>query len=91
MKARVKETGKIEEILSVNTTWNNFMPMDEVEFIQDETPEDIDWKAYRLELIKAALQGFCANTVFNINSAKFIVADTVIKQADAVIEKLKDK
>lgn len=58
------------------------------EFAYRHPVENIDWEQRRFELIKAALQGLSANEYLNDISFGGI-ADMVIEQADAVIEKLK--
>lgn len=91
MKVRVKKTDNIEHVVSINTTWQNFLPINEVEFIQDETPaKDIDWEQRRFELIKTALQGFCANNHPRcVDAHTSELANWSIGAANAVIEKLK--
>lgn len=58
----------------------------DLEFV-NETEKDIDWETRRFELIKAALQGCCAN--HNPDASYNDVAKDAIMVADAVIEKLK--
>lgn len=51
---------------------------------------DIAWGTRRFELIKAALQGLCANCGGMLNNiSEDAVANRAIEQADAVIKKLK--
>lgn len=96
MKARIRKTGEIINIadyamvtLDACDSYGNPIEMsfEDVEILQEKS-DGIDWEARRFELVKAAMQGYCANPV--LSDGKYVdVAIAAIEQADAVIEKLK--
>lgn len=99
MKARIKETGEIGDVLcwdDVEKTKLSILlkgrvctiPYQNIEIIQ--LGSSIDWEQRRYELAKAAMQGFCSNPHQQIMSADSnIVAEWSIGFADSLIEKLK--
>lgn len=99
MKARIKETGEIGDVLcwdDVEKTKLSILlkgsvctiPYQNIEIIQ--LGSSIDWEQRRYELAKAAMQGFCSNPHQRIMSADSnIVAEWSIGFADSLIEKLK--
>lgn len=99
MKARIKETGEIGDVLcwdDVEKTKLSILlkgsvctiPYQNIEIIQ--LGSSIDWEQRRYELVKAAMQGFCSNPHEQIMSADSnIVAEWSIGFADSLIEKLK--
>lgn len=99
MKARIKETGEIGDVLcwdDVEKTKLSILlkgsvctiPYQNIEIIQ--LGSSIDWEQRRYELVKAAMQGFCSNPYEQIMSADSnIVAEWSIGFADSLIEKLK--
>ena len=99
MKARIKETGEIGDVLcwdDVEKTKLSILPKGSVCTIPYQNIEiiqlgsSIDWEQRRYELAKAAMQGFCSNPHQQIMSADSnIVAEWSIGFADSLIEKLK--
>lgn len=103
MKARVKETGAIIDVINLSkievdcgedvyVEQENMVAYkeDELEFLDVPKSKDIDWKQRRFELIKAALQGLCANPeIYKMGVVESSIAVYAIEQANAVIEKLK--
>lgn len=99
MKARIKETGEIGDVLcwdDVEKTKLSILlkgsvcaiPYQNIEIIQ--LGSSIDWEQRRYELVKAAMQGFCSNPHEQIMSAgSNMVAEWSIGFADSLIEKLK--
>ena len=99
MKARVKETGEIGDVLcwdDVEKTKLSILlkgsvctiPYQNIEIIQ--LGSSIDWEQRRYELAKAAMQGFCSNPHQQIMDADSnIVAEWSIGFADSLIKKLK--
>ena len=99
MKARIKETGEIGDVLcwdDVEKTKLSILlkgsvctiPYQNIEIIQ--LGSSIDWEQRRYELAKAAMQGVCSNPHQQIMSADSnIVAEWSIGFADSLIEKLK--
>lgn len=99
MKARIKETGEIGDVLcwdDVEKTKLSILlkgsvctiPYQNIEIIQ--LGSSVDWEQRRYELAKAAMQGFCSNPHEQIMSADSnIVAEWSIGFADSLIEKLK--
>lgn len=78
MKARIKETGEIGDVLcwdDVEKTKLSILlkgsvctiPYQNIEIIQ--LGSSIDWEQRRYELAKAAMQGFCSNPHQQIMSA----------------------
>lgn len=99
MKARIKETGEIGDVLcwdDVEKTKLSILlkgsvctiPYQNIEIIQ--LGSSIDWEQRRYELAKAAMQGFCSNPHQQIMDADSnIVAEWSIGFADSLIKKLK--
>jgi hypothetical protein len=99
MKARIKETGEIGDVLcwdDVEKTKLSILlkgsvctiPYQNIEIIQ--LGSSIDWEQRRYELVKAAMQGFCSNPHEQIMSADSnMVAEWSIGFADSLIKKLK--
>lgn len=95
MKAVIKETGEIVEVTRIETrrvegkligAHEIFCPIDlELSCI------DADWEQRRYELAKAAMQGYCANSLeYVVSSANHeSIAEWSISTADAMIKKLK--
>ena len=102
MKARIKKTGEIVNLASYATitleqcdSWGD--PIDvkpeEIELIQEPT-EDEHWQDVRERAAIAAMQGIlCAPIVegINPNPSKEHIAELAVAQANALIEKLKEK
>ena len=97
MKARIKETGEIVEVeglFDVGTALVNgrYFKVSELDFFDNF--ETIDWEQRRYELAKAAMQGYCANSLEGINDDSETYDDIAIgslRAADALIKKLKGK
>lgn len=113
MKAKVKATGEIVNILDYHVYYsgvsfyckesngeNTWYDSDELVTIQEGT-NSINWKQYRLELAKAAMQGILSNefllkrleqTVPEIadKGNMEVIASLSVEYADAVIAKLKE-
>ncbi len=99
MKARIKETGEIGDVLcwdDVEKTKLSILlkgsvctiPYQNIEIIQ--LGSSIDWEQRRYELAKAAMQGFCSNPHQQIMDADSnMVAEWSIGFADSLIKKLK--
>lgn len=99
MKARIKETGEIGDVLcwdDVEKTKLSILlkgsvctiPYQNIEIIQ--LGSSIDWEQRRYELAKAAMQGFCSNPHQQIMDADSnIVAEWSIGFADSLIKELK--
>lgn len=102
MKTRVKKTGAIIDVINLHkieidcgedvyVERESMMPYkeEELEFLDEPKSKGIDLEARRFELIKAALQGYCANPMTNGKTKFDDVALWAIHMANAVIEKLK--
>lgn len=99
MKARIKETGEIGDVLcwdDVEKTKLSILlkgsvctiPYQNIEIIQ--LGSSIDWEQRRYELVKAAMQRLCSNPHEQImNADSNIVAEWSICFADSLIKKLK--
>ena len=99
MKARIKETGEIGDVLcwdDVEKTKLSILlkgsvctiPYQNIEIIQ--LGSSVDWEQRRYELAKAAMQGFCSNPHQQIMDADSnMVAEWSIGFADSLIKKLK--
>lgn len=67
MKAKYKITGETVDVEPVGT-WNGSVALYEAQdgrrfpMYALEFEKDIDWEQRRFELIKSAIQGFCANS-----------------------------
>lgn len=102
MKARIKKTGEIVNLASYATialeqydSWGNPIEVkpEEIELIQEPT-EDEHWQDVRERAAIAAMQGIlCAPIVegINPNPSKEHIAELAVAQANALIEKLKEK
>ena len=94
MKVKIKATGEIINIAKVTTdkcdSYGNPIEFDydEVELIQDDT-SNINWEQRRFILIKGIIQGMCINLDDNANYK--LMANYAIKQADTIINLLKEK
>ena len=98
MKARIKKTGEIVNLASyVRITlekcdpWGNpiEMNLEDVELIQEVT-EDEHWQNVRERAAIAAMQGVM-NFFGSIDYNKETIAKLAVEQADALIDKLKEK
>lgn len=96
MKARVKETGEIGEVLcwdDVQKTKLNILlkgsvytiPYQNIEVIQSRS-SDIDWEQRRYEIAKECVAALITNEITLEDAAKISV-----EQADILIEKLRGK
>ena len=112
MKAKVVKTGEIVDVVPVYDCWQHIEGFKETKsdnaryFDTSEinilcTSKKIDWKQYRVELAKAAMQGILSNefllkrleqTVPEIadKGNKDVIASLSVEYADAVITKLKE-
>lgn len=102
MKARVKETGDIVEVVKLKVKTNvrthsgvayveDYISPDKVELFSKNNSSNIDWEQRRWELVKAAMQGYCANSAY-VNEHFEEVVDIgklAISQADAAIAEYK--
>lgn len=100
MKARVKETGEIGEVLCWDDVQKTKLrvllkgsvctiPYQNIEVIQLRS-SDIDWEQRRYELAKAAMQGYCIALGINDDSETYEdIAIGSLRVADALIKKLK--
>lgn len=101
MKARVKETGVLIDVIpktNMNAQYSgdNLYVCDNMVFRECELDFlnvgnlVIDWEQRRYELVKAAMQGFCSNPHQQIMDADSnMVAEWSIGFADSLIKKLK--
>ena len=98
MKVKIKATGEIINIaeyakVTTDKCDSYGSPIefdyDEVEFIQDDTSNNINWEQRRFMLIKSIIQAMCIN-LDNHENYK-LIADYAIKQADVIINLLKEK
>nr|UVX48864.1 MAG: hypothetical protein [Bacteriophage sp.] len=99
MKARIKETGEIGDVLcwdDVEKTKLSILlkgsvctiPYQNIEIIQ--LGSSVDWEQRRYEIAKAAMQGFCSNPHEQIMSVgSNMTAQRSLSFADALIKKLK--
>ena len=99
MKARIKETGEIGDVLcwdDVEKTKLSILlkgsvctiPYQNIEIIQ--LGSSIDWEQRRYELAKAAMQGYCIVLGINDDSETYEdIAIGSLRVADALIKKLK--
>lgn len=99
MKARIKETGEIGDVLcwdDVEKTKLSILlkgsvctiPYQNIEIIQ--LGSSIDWEQRRYELAKAAMQGYCIALGINDDSETYEdIAIGSLRVADALIKKLK--
>lgn len=96
MKAVIKETGETVEVTRIETTriegrlkgTHQICGLEELNF----PCIDADWEQRRYELVKAAMQGYCANSLdFVVRTANSEnIAQWSISTADAVIKQLKE-
>ena len=101
IKARMKATGEVVEVQQDGTMSNNCgayltsggirVPGSALEF-----EKYIDWEQRRYELVKAAMQGYTANSAVydKFDDVEFMldaIKDTSIKLADEMIKQLKGK
>lgn len=98
MKVKIKETGEIINIAKYAKVTTDKCDSygdpiefnyDEVELIQDDTSNNINWEQRRFILIKSIIQGMCINLDSNVDYK--LMANYAIKQADAIINLLKEK
>lgn len=101
MKARIKETGEIGDVLcwdDVEKTKLSILlkgsvctiPYQNIEIIQ--LGSSIDWEQRRYELAKSAMQGYCIALGINDSSETYDdIAIGSLRVADALIKKLKGK
>lgn len=98
MKARIKETGEIVNLVSYavvtldqHDSWENRIEMkpEEVELI-DDVSEDSHWQDVRERAAIAAMQGVM-NFFGSIDYNKETIAKLAVEQADVLIEQLKKK
>lgn len=99
MKARIKETGEIGDVLcwdDVEKTKLSILlkgsvctiPYQNIEIIQ--LGSSIDWEQRRYESAKAAMQGYCIALGINDDSETYEdIAIGSLKVADALIKELK--
>lgn len=97
MKARIKKTGEIVNLaeyatiaLDAHDSWGSPIQAkpEEVELIQEPT-DDEHWQDVRERAAIAAMHGLI-NT-FSLNTEEEQIAICAVKQADALIEQLKEK
>ena len=96
MKARIKATGAIVDVFynAFSGLWtarentNIKYLEDNLEFLEEK---DIDWEERRFELIKSAIQGFCANSEPFIEQEVTFnqLAAWSIEMADVIIAELR--
>lgn len=95
MKVIVKDTGEIIEAEYERQSGFAGYRNKKTEYwyydSQIKAYNDIDWEERRYELAKAAMQGYCANSLeYVVSSANHEnIAEWSISTADAMIEKLK--
>lgn len=95
MKAVIKETGEIVEVARIETrrVEGKLIGAHEIFFPKDLELSciDADWEQRRYELAKAAMQGYCANSLeYVVSSANHEnIAEWSVSTADAMIKKLK--
>jgi len=99
MKARIKSTGEIGDVLcwdDVEKTKLSILlkgsvcaiPYQNIEIIQLES--SVDWEQRRYELAKSAMQGYCIALGINDDSETYDdIAIGSLRAADALIKKLK--
>lgn len=101
MKARVKETGVLIDVISKTNmnaqhSGDNLYVCDNMVFRECELDflnlgnSAIDWEQRRYELAKAAMQGYCIALGINDDSETYEdIAIGSLRVADALIKKLK--
>lgn len=98
MKARIKKTGEIVNIseyariaLDQCDSWGSTIEVkpEDVELIQEQT-EDEHWQDVRERAAIAAMQGVM-NFFGSIDYNRETIARLAVEQADALIDKLKEK
>jgi hypothetical protein len=98
MKARIKKTGEIVNIaeyariaLDQCDSWGCTVEVkpEDVELIQEQT-DDEHWQNVRIQAAIAAMQGVM-NFFGSIDYNKETIARLAVEQADALIDKLKEK
>ena len=104
MKARIRATGDIYNVIDMNDYRNrfklegyNWYTMGEIELIEGNEP---DWQHYRIQAAIAAMQGQLANQVLtenmiesveNVADFPKVVANASVRIADALIAELQKK
>lgn len=102
MKARIKATGEIVEVINYSKHnhcieyggCNSFgeyetKSLDEVELIVDNARSPIDWEQRKYEIAKELLVAQISDPEIAENNTGQILATWSVKYADALIEKLK--
>ena len=97
MKARVKSTGVLVDVtpqLNINSQHSNdyLYVCDNMVYRECELDfSAIDWEQRRYELAKAAMQGYCANSLeYVVSSANHEnISEWSVSTADAMIKRLK--
>ena len=98
MKAKIKKTGEIVNIAEYATialeqcdSWGCTVEVrpEDVELIQEQT-EDEHWQDVRVRAAIAAMQGVM-NFFGSIDYNRETIARLAVEQADALIDKLKEK
>ncbi|WP_349860584.1 hypothetical protein [Bacteroides cellulosilyticus] len=96
MKAIIKETGETVEVTRIETKRIEGTLKGEHEIFYPKDLEipgiDADWEQRRYELVKAAMQGYCANSLdYVVRTANAeSIAQWSISTANAVISQLKE-
>lgn len=101
MKAKLKATGEViilNEKVSLKDyargiyrdTSGNKYHYKELDFMEVENKDPIDWEQRRYEIAKAAMQGVLSNPAFcNMSTKKDIAIKIAVYSADKLIEELK--
>ena len=101
IKVRIKQTGEIiniadyaRVILDKCDSYGTPIELDfnEVEFIKENTNNDINWEQRRYELAKAAMQGLLNATSverFTLRIKPSSIAEASLEYSDELIKKLK--
>ena len=97
MKARVKATGEIVELLQDGDMYYctdkvKWFHAWELNFIDDTDEEDTPdyWTRLEYQYAGMAMAGICANPSYDETSYA-VMADDAIRSAQALVEKLKEK
>lgn len=101
MRARIRATGEILEILDIGVSGKYFYLSNDKKYSRNELEflsETIDWQHYRIQASIAAMQGQLANQILTENMiesvvdvANFpkVVANASVRIADALVAELK--
>lgn len=93
MRARIRATGEILEILDIGVSGKYFYLSNDKKYSRNELEflsETIDWQHYRIQAAIAALNGITSSGSFEQHTLEDVIAECMIL-ADTLIEELKKK